>query len=81
MERDPAAVPAGKTIEQLQTAAPGSPDATLWTQVRAQGGAMALRDMAILAIILFVIFTAIRLYDKARGGYKVVKLDAGQQPD
>jgi MFS family permease len=76
-----AAVPAGKTLEQLQTAAPGTPDATLWTQVQAQGGAMALRYMAVLPVILIVIFTAIWFYDKARGGYKVVKLDAEQQAD
>ncbi|MBI3654323.1 MAG: MFS transporter [Acidobacteria bacterium] len=71
-----AAVPAGKTIAQLQTAAPGSADASLWTQVQAQGGAMALRYMAILPALLILIFTAIWLYDRARGGYKVVKLAA-----
>ena len=74
-----AAVPAGKTIKQLQDAVPGSADAALLTQVQAQGGAMALRYMAILPAILIVIFTAIWLYDRARGGYKAVKLAAGQQ--
>jgi MFS family permease len=74
-----AAVPAGKTIEQLQVAPPGSADASLWTQVQAQGGAMALRYMAILPAILIVIFIAIWLYDRARGGYKVVDLAADQQ--
>ena len=70
------AVPPGKTLEQLQAAAPGSADAASWLQVQAQGGAMALRYMAILPAILIVIFTAIWLYDRARGGYKAVKLTA-----
>ncbi len=68
------AVPPGKTLEQLQAAVPGTPDAALLTQVQAQGGAMALRYMAILPAILIVIFTAIWLYDRARGGYKAVNL-------
>jgi MFS family permease len=40
------------------------------------GPRMALRYMAILPLILMAIFTAIWLYDRARGGYKVVKLSA-----
>jgi hypothetical protein len=76
-----AAVPVGKTIEQLQAAPPGTADASLWTQVQAQGGAMALRYMAILPAILVVIFIAIWLYDRARGGYKAVKLTTEQPPE
>jgi predicted MFS family arabinose efflux permease len=76
-----AAVPAGKTLEQLQTAPPGTADANLWTQVQAQGGAMALRYMAFLPAILIVIFTAIWLYDRARGGYKAVKLTAEERAE
>ncbi|MFL6275799.1 MAG: MFS transporter [Blastocatellia bacterium] len=45
------------------------------------GPRMALRYMAILPIILIVIFTGIWLHDKARGGYKVVRLAAEEQGD
>jgi predicted MFS family arabinose efflux permease len=45
------------------------------------GPRLALRYMAILPLILIVIFTGIWLYDKAQGGYKVVKLAADQQPE
>jgi MFS family permease len=45
------------------------------------GPRLALRYMAILPLILILIFTGIWLHDKARGGYKVVKLTADQQPD
>jgi MFS family permease len=75
------AVPVGKTIEQLQAAPPTSPDAFLWSQVQAQGGAMALRYMAILPVILIVIFSSIWLYDRARGGYKAVKLASEKRPE
>jgi predicted MFS family arabinose efflux permease len=45
------------------------------------GPRMALRYMAILPVILIVIFTGIWLHDKARGGYKVVRLAADEQGD
>jgi predicted MFS family arabinose efflux permease len=76
-----AAVPAGKTLAQLQNAPPTSPDALLWTQVQAQGGALALRYMAILPVILIVVFISIWLYDRARGGYKAVQLAAEKHGD
>jgi MFS family permease len=43
------------------------------------GPRMALRYMALLPLVLIVVFTGIWLYDRARGGYRVVKL-AGAQP-
>ncbi len=43
------------------------------------GPRMALRYMALLPVVLIVVFTAIWLYDRARGGYRVVKL-AGPPP-
>ena len=76
-----AAVPAGKTLAQLQNAPPTSPDALLWTQVQAQGGALALRYMAILPVILIAVFSSIWLYDRARGGYKAVQLAAEKHGD
>lgn len=39
------------------------------------GPRLALRYMAILPAILIVIFTGIWLYDKSKGGYKVVKIE------
>jgi hypothetical protein len=45
------------------------------------GPRMALRYMAILPLILILIFTGIWLYDRARGGYKVVKLAAEEQSE
>ena len=75
------AVPPGTAIEQLQAAAPGTAEAALWTQVQAQGGAMALRYMALLPVVLIVIFSSIWLYDRARGGYKVVDLATEKRGD
>jgi MFS family permease len=43
------------------------------------GPRMALRYMAVLPVVLIVVFTLIWLYDRARGGYRVVKL-AGAPP-
>ena len=68
------AIPVGTTIDQLQNAAPGTELARQWTLAQAQGGAMSLRYMAILPVILIVIFSSVWLYDRARGGYKAVNL-------
>ena len=38
------------------------------------GPRLALRYMAVLPVVLIAIFTAIWLYDRARGGYRVVRL-------
>ncbi len=37
--------------------------------------------MMVLPIILIVIFSAIWLFDRSRGGYKVVKLAPEQMPE
>jgi hypothetical protein len=68
------AIPAGTTIEQLQNAPAGSELARQWSVAQAQGGMMSLKYMAILPVILVGIFSAIWLYDRARGGYKAVNL-------
>ena len=44
------------------------------------GPAEALRYVAVLPIVLIVIFAAIFLRDRARGGYKVVKLSEQEAP-
>jgi hypothetical protein len=40
----------------------------------AAGGGAALRMMAWLGVILFVIFSGVWVYFKARGGYRVVQI-------
>lgn len=61
---------AGGAIEQLKAAAAGTTEAAQWVQAQAAGGRAGLSLLVVLPIILLVIFTAIYLYDKARGGYK-----------
>lgn len=41
----------------------------------AKGGAMSFRYVVILPCVLVIVFLIIFLSDKAKGGYKVVKLD------
>lgn len=45
------------------------------------GPRSALQYMIVLPVILIVIFGAIWLYDRARGGYKAVRLSTEVQPD
>ena len=47
-------------------------------QFLAAGGAAALKQVVVLPIILIAVFTAIFLYDKARGGYKQEVLNQDQ---
>jgi MFS family permease len=74
------AIPAGRTLDQLQSAPASSDLAGEWAIAQAQGGRMSLRYMAILPIILVVIFSSIWLYDRARGGYKAVNLATEDRP-
>lgn len=60
----------GATVNQLKAAAAGTPQATQWLQAQAEGGRAGLSLLVALPIILLVIFTAIFLYDRSRGGYK-----------
>jgi MFS family permease len=61
-----AASAASMTLDQYRATA----GANVPPEALAQGGRAALEQVVILPIILFVIFTLIYLYDKARGGYK-----------
>ncbi len=45
-----------------------------------EGAAKSFRSVSVLPVILFVIFTAIALMDKARGGYKPEDLSALDKP-
>jgi hypothetical protein len=65
-----AALPAGTTVETLRSAAAGTPEALQWAHAQAAGGAMALRYVAILPLVLVAVFGLIWLRDRARGGYK-----------
>jgi MFS family permease len=60
----------GGSVDALKAAAAGSAEATQWLQAQASGGRAGLSLLVILPILLLVIFTAMYLYDKARGGYK-----------
>ncbi len=42
----------------------------------AKGGAMSFRYVVILPCILVLVFIGVFLSDKAKGGYKVVNLEA-----
>ncbi len=61
-------------MEKLKAAAaaPGASDAikSQWIEAQAKGGQAGLQVVTYFPIILLVIFTAIYLYDKSRGGYK-----------
>ncbi len=72
----------GKVYDQGTASAAGSPEAlkslqsageaakVKLTAVQAAGGQAALSSLLALPVILLIVFTAIYLYDKARGGYK-----------
>ena len=47
---------------------------------QAAGGAAALQQVAILPVILFLVFGAIYLYDRSRGGYQQEFLKSLEQP-
>lgn len=46
----------------------------------ATGGPLALRYVAVLPVVLFVVFGIVFLFDRARGGYQVVKLVKDEAP-
>lgn len=70
------ALPAGESlktlIEQVSRNVPGADK--ILAPAQAVGGAMTLRWVAVLPVVLVVIFAAIYLRDKARGGYRIEKL-------
>ena len=73
-------IPAGATVEALKAAAPGTSEAAAWVQAQAKGGAAGLELVVFMPIILLVVFTAMYLYDKSRGGYKKEVLESGNAP-
>jgi hypothetical protein len=75
-QKTTAAIPAGTTQAQLSQAAAGTEAAAKWAAAQAEGGAQALRYVALLPVVLIVVFGLIWLRDRARGGYRAEKLDA-----
>jgi fucose permease len=69
-----AALPDGAVLEALKTAAAGTAEAAQWAQAQAQGGAQALRYVAVLPLVLILVFGGIWMRDRARGGYRVETL-------
>lgn len=69
------ALPSGVTEDQLRAAAAGTEMAGQWARAQAQGGAMALRYVAVLPVILVVIFAILFLRSRAVGGYKAEKIE------
>lgn len=57
-------LPDGQTVEALSAAPAGTELANLWAQVQNAAGMSALETVALLPVVLFVIFTLIRLLDK-----------------
>lgn len=74
-------LPAGQVVGVLHEAnkanVPGAPEVLM--PALAKGGAMSFRYVVILPCILVLVFGAIFLSDKRRGGYKVVKLEGTAQ--
>ena len=64
-------VAAGKALGGVAGAKDASDDLKkTWVKAQADGGSAALKQVVVLPIVLVVIFGAIFLYDKSRGGYK-----------
>ena len=65
-------------VEKL---AKDSPAAKLAAQAQSQGYRMAFRWVSLLPAVLIVIFSAIILYDRSRGGYKAEMLISREEED
>lgn len=64
----------------LAEAGADTPGAETWAQVQAEGGAATLARVAVLPVVLIFVFGAIYLGDRAKGGYKAVKLGGETAP-
>jgi MFS family permease len=71
------ALPAGESFRSLVERAGSDPQAAERLETaRAAGAAMPFRWAAILPLVLLVVFGLIWLRDRARGGYRVVRLES-----
>ena len=57
-------------VDAFKNALPGTPEAAKWAAAQSAGGISGLNVLVILPVILLVLYVAIFLYDKSRGGYK-----------
>jgi MFS family permease len=74
------ALPAGESLKTLIERAGSDPQmAERLETARAAGAAMPFRWAAILPVALLVVFGLIWLRDRARGGYKIVRLDSQEK--
>ncbi|MFQ3549741.1 MAG: MFS transporter [Armatimonadota bacterium] len=74
-------LPAGEMNAALVRAGDkGISEATdIWNKASAKGGSMSFRVMVVLPIILIIIFSLIYLSDKAKGGYKIERLNGNSE--
>lgn len=64
--------------ESLVQAPAGSPLGAVWAQVQAEGGAATLARVALLPIVLVVVFAAIFIGTRRRGGYRAERIGGGE---
>lgn len=60
--------------EALVQASADSSEGEMWAQVQAEGGAATLARVALLPIVLVVVFAAIFVRDRSKGGYRAERL-------
>lgn len=59
-----ASVPAGQTIEALKAAAAGTQEALTWAEVQLKGGALTLRNVALVPVVLIIGFTFLHIWKR-----------------
>ncbi|MDZ4816023.1 MAG: MFS transporter [Verrucomicrobiota bacterium] len=75
------AIPSGYSAEQLKGAVAGTTEAGVWAQVQAMGGAMTLKYVALLPVLLIAAFLGLAIYDKLKGGYNAIALSEKKRDD
>lgn len=59
-----ASVPAGQTLEVLKAAAAGTQEALTWAEVQLKGGALTLRNVALVPAVLIIGFTFLHIWKR-----------------
>lgn len=70
-------IPADIKREVLEKAAAGSQEMTQWMGIKAGAGLETFGKIAALPALLVVVFLALFIADKVRGGYKAQKMEQG----
>jgi hypothetical protein len=63
-----------EVVETIRAAAEGTAEHAQWLAAQADGGAAALRVVAILPVALIIVFGAMFIRDRMAGGYKAESL-------